>query len=98
WSTAARSSASSPPTTSCASTRSSPAPRTARGRNGGSHGRRLGRVRDMTLRREDIVDAALQVADERGLDALSARRLATQLGVTPMALYRHVRNKDEILD
>jgi AcrR family transcriptional regulator len=52
----------------------------------------------MTLRRDDIVRAALEVADERGLDALSTRGLAARLGVTPMALYRHVRDKDDILD
>jgi AcrR family transcriptional regulator len=52
----------------------------------------------MALTRADIVAAALRVADARGLDAISVRGLADRLGVTPMALYRHVRDKDEILD
>lgn len=49
------------------------------------------------LTREDIVRAAMRLADSEGLDGLSMRRLAEALGVTPMALYRHVSNKDEIL-
>jgi AcrR family transcriptional regulator len=36
--------------------------------------------------------------DEGGVDALSMRRLAQELGVVPMALYKHVANKDELLD
>ena len=38
------------------------------------------------------------MADEGGLDAVSLRRLASKFGVTPMALYRHVRDKDHLLD
>jgi AcrR family transcriptional regulator len=38
------------------------------------------------------------MADARGLDAVSLRRLASKFGVTPMALYRHVRDKDHLLD
>lgn len=44
-----------------------------------------------------IVDAALKVADEEGLDRLTVRRLATVLGVAPMSIYGHFQNKDEIL-
>ncbi len=44
-----------------------------------------------------VVDRALQLADAVGLDALTIRRLATELGVTPMALYWHYRSKDELL-
>lgn len=40
----------------------------------------------------------MALADEAGLDGLSMRRLATELGVVPMALYKHVANKDELLD
>jgi AcrR family transcriptional regulator len=47
---------------------------------------------------ERVVDAALEVADADGIDALSLRRLAASLGVTPMAIYRHVRNKSHLLD
>ena len=45
-----------------------------------------------------VVDAALRMADEDGLQAVSLRRLAAALGVTPMAIYRHVRDKDHLLD
>jgi TetR/AcrR family tetracycline transcriptional repressor len=40
----------------------------------------------------------LHIADADGLEAVSLRRLASILGVTPMALYRHVRDKDHLLD
>ncbi|MBX6382740.1 MAG: TetR/AcrR family transcriptional regulator C-terminal domain-containing protein [Microbispora sp.] len=49
-------------------------------------------------RREEILDAALAIADERGLDGLSMRAVAERVGVTPMALYRHVGGKAELLD
>lgn len=45
-----------------------------------------------------VVDAALQAADEGGIEAVSLRRLAGALEVTPMAIYRHVRNKSHLLD
>ena len=45
-----------------------------------------------------VVDRALQLADTVGLDALTIRKLATELGVTPMALYWHYRSKDELLE
>ncbi len=44
------------------------------------------------------MDHALQVADADGLDALTIRRLAQDFGVTPMALYWHFANKDELLE
>jgi TetR/AcrR family tetracycline transcriptional repressor len=50
------------------------------------------------LRREAIVGLAIAIADREGLDAVSFRRLATELGATPMALYRHVRDKADLLD
>lgn len=50
------------------------------------------------LSRDAILDRALAVADAEGLDAVTIRRLAQDLGVTPMALYWHVRSKDELLD
>jgi len=50
------------------------------------------------LTREAVVDRALALADKSGLDALTIRKLATELGVTPMALYWHFRGKDELLD
>jgi AcrR family transcriptional regulator len=45
-----------------------------------------------------VVEAAILMADEDGIDALSLRRLAGVLDVTPMAIYRHVRNKSHLLD
>jgi TetR/AcrR family transcriptional regulator, tetracycline repressor protein len=49
-----------------------------------------------TLTRELVVETALATADTGGLEAVSFRRLATELGVTPMALYRYVGSKDEL--
>jgi AcrR family transcriptional regulator len=43
------------------------------------------------------VEAALRLVDEEGLEAMSMRRLAQELGTSPSALYWHVRNKDELL-
>jgi AcrR family transcriptional regulator len=42
--------------------------------------------------------AAVELADEAGIAAVSMRRLAHRLGVVPMALYKHVADKDELLD
>jgi AcrR family transcriptional regulator len=44
------------------------------------------------------VDAALAIADEEGLEALSIRRLAKEVGVTPMAIYWHVADKEALLE
>lgn len=50
------------------------------------------------LDRDTVVATALELAGESDLDAVSLRRVAERLGVTPMALYRHVRSKDDLLD
>ena len=50
------------------------------------------------LGRDRIVRAAVELADAEGFDGLSMRRLAEELGAAPMALYRHVANKDDLLD
>ena len=50
------------------------------------------------LSRERILEAAVELADQGGVEALSMRKLAQGLDVVPMALYRHVANKDELLD
>ncbi|HEY3317536.1 MAG TPA: TetR/AcrR family transcriptional regulator C-terminal domain-containing protein [Coriobacteriia bacterium] len=47
---------------------------------------------------ELLVSAALRIADTEGLGALSMRRLGAELGVDPMAAYRHVPNKKELLN
>jgi DNA-binding transcriptional regulator YhcF (GntR family) len=49
------------------------------------------------LGRASLVRAAVTLADAEGLAALSMRRLAAAVGVGPMALYRHVPDKDELL-
>jgi AcrR family transcriptional regulator len=51
-----------------------------------------------TLNRGAVFQAALDVADEDGFAALTIRKLAATLGVTPMAIYRHCRSKEEITD
>jgi TetR/AcrR family transcriptional regulator, tetracycline repressor protein len=50
------------------------------------------------LSRETVVDGAMELTETLGLDGLTIRRLAQHLGVTPMALYWHFKNKDELLD
>ena len=50
------------------------------------------------LSRARVVEAAFELADAHGLDALTIRAVAARLGVKPMSLYRHVANKDELLD
>jgi len=50
------------------------------------------------LNRDRVLRAAVAIADADGLDELNMRRLASALGVVPMALYKHVANKEELLD
>ena len=50
------------------------------------------------LSRERILRTAVALADEGGVESLSMRKIALELGVVPMALYKHVANKDEMLD
>ena len=45
-----------------------------------------------------VVRAAIALADAEGLEALTMLRVATRLGVTPMALYRYVPGKEELID
>jgi TetR/AcrR family transcriptional regulator, tetracycline repressor protein len=49
------------------------------------------------LSKRTVVDRGLALADADGLDKLTIRRLAQDLGVTPMALYWHFRSKEELL-
>jgi AcrR family transcriptional regulator len=60
---------------------------------GRSTARRRG---NQTLNLERIVAAAIELADEEGIAALSMARLAGRLGSAPMSLYRHVSSKDEL--
>ena len=50
------------------------------------------------LSRERVLAAAVALADARGVEGLSMRNLAQELSVVPMALYKHVASKDELLD
>ena len=45
-----------------------------------------------------VLATSLALADEHGLDAITMQAVAQRLGVTPMALYRHVSNKADLLD
>jgi len=50
------------------------------------------------LTRQAIVARALELGSVEGIDAVSLRRLASEFGVTPMALYRHVRDKQDLIN
>jgi AcrR family transcriptional regulator len=50
------------------------------------------------LSRERVLRAAVALADERGIESLTMRKLGQELGVEAMSLYNHVANKDDILD
>ena len=54
-------------------------------------------ARRVPLNRDRVLRAAVELADMVGIEALSMRRLAQELGVVPMALYKHVANKEELL-
>src|SRR3984893_12519749 len=58
-----------------------------------SPGRRRGGV---TV--DDVVAAAIDIVDREGVDGLTIRRVAEACGLSPMGLYRHVRDKDDLLD
>ncbi|MFI2609515.1 TetR/AcrR family transcriptional regulator [Kitasatospora sp. NPDC018619] len=49
------------------------------------------------MSREEVVATARRIVDEEGVGRLTMRRLATEVGSTPMALYHHVRDKEELL-
>ncbi|MFJ5679686.1 TetR/AcrR family transcriptional regulator [Streptomyces sp. NPDC093097] len=49
------------------------------------------------ISRQEVIDTARRIVAEQGVDRLTMRRLATDIGSTPMALYHHVRNKEELL-
>ena len=51
-----------------------------------------------TLTRQRVLEAAVELADRHGIEAVSMRRLGQELGVEAMSLYTHVRSKDDLLD
>jgi AcrR family transcriptional regulator len=57
----------------------------------------MGKGKQQSLSREDIVRAALRLTAEVGLDGLSMRLLGDELGVWPMAVYHHVPNKKALI-
>src|SRR3954469_10834988 len=50
------------------------------------------------LSRERVLEAAIRLADEGGIESLSMRKLARALGVEAMSLYNHVANKGDLVD
>lgn len=58
----------------------------------------MGRPRQPLLSRDRIVEVALDLVDAEGLDVVSTRRLASELGVSGPALYNHFATKDELID
>ena len=60
--------------------------------------RNTGAERRTQLTRERVVGAGIELADRDGIESISMRRLAQELGVEAMSLYTHVRNKDDLLD
>ena len=54
--------------------------------------------RPARISRTDVLDATLAIADAGGLPAVTMRAVAKRLAVSPMALYHHVRDKDDLLD
>lgn len=61
-------------------------------------GRRPSRGPKPTLTLDQIVEAGVRVADAEGLESMSMRRVATELGTGTMSLYRYVPGKAELLD
>lgn len=50
------------------------------------------------LSKRVIIDTAMALVDEKGIEAFSMRQLASRLGVNPMAVYHHLKNKQAVLD
>src|SRR5215510_15215956 len=55
-------------------------------------------AREPALNREQIVRTAIRVADAEGLQAITMRRIAAEIGVAPMSLYYHIPTKNDLLD
>jgi TetR/AcrR family transcriptional regulator, tetracycline repressor protein len=51
-----------------------------------------------TISRDDVVQAAVEIVSACGYEEMTIRSLAAELGVAPMSLYRHIRDKDDLLD
>ncbi|MEV7883368.1 TetR/AcrR family transcriptional regulator [Streptomyces sp. NPDC002817] len=62
-----------------------------------AQGRKRAVGRPRRIEAEQIVEVARRIIREEGVEAVSMRRVAKEVGATPMALYHHVRDKDELL-
>lgn len=51
-----------------------------------------------SISRDDMVQTAVRIIDAGGYQEMSIRSLAAGLGVAPMSFYRHIRDKDDLLD
>lgn len=58
----------------------------------------MGEYTRPSLSRDHVLDSAVALADEVGIEALTIRKLATAIGTKPMTIYRHVPSKEEIVD
>ena len=58
----------------------------------------VGRPKIPLINKREALEVALRIVDQEGLDALSIRRLATEMNVNGASFYYHFKNKDEILD
>jgi AcrR family transcriptional regulator len=59
---------------------------------------KAGAERRVQLTRQQVVTAAIELADRDGVESISMRKLAQELGVEAMSLYTHVRSKEDLLD
>src|SRR5712691_8131097 len=59
---------------------------------------KTGAERRTQLTRQRVVAAAIELADRDGIESISMRRLAQELGVEAMSLYTHVHSKNDLLD
>jgi TetR/AcrR family tetracycline transcriptional repressor len=66
--------------------------------NAGGKKRARGRAPWGSISREKVIDAAAKAMHDGGYEQMTIRSLASDLGVGPMSLYRHVRDKDDLLD
>jgi AcrR family transcriptional regulator len=55
-------------------------------------------ARPRRIDREAVLASSLEIADESGIDSVTMQAVSRRLGVTPMALYRHVESKEDLLD
>src|SRR3954451_7138131 len=72
--------------------------RTTTRNDGRDPGRSADKAPRVPLTRDRITEAALRLMDAEGLDAVSMRRVAREVGVEAMSLYNHVRDKDDLLN